>query len=124
MKKRNRIKKNDDFQDVFKKGKSMANRQFVIYMLENPEEKEFRLGLSVSKKIGNAVTRNRVKRLIRQIFQEEKDSLLRGRDYIVIARKPAAEMSYQEVKSSLFHLFKKTKMHQKKKHSDQHSNQN
>ncbi|MFY4776217.1 ribonuclease P protein component [Metabacillus sp. RGM 3146] len=123
MKKRNRIKKNDDFQDVFKKGKSMANRQFVIYMLDNPEEKEFRLGLSVSKKIGNAVTRNRVKRLIRQIFQEEKESLLKGRDYIVIARKPAAEMNYQEVKSSLFHLFKKTKVHQKKKASDQHSNQ-
>ncbi|KEZ48869.1 MULTISPECIES: ribonuclease P protein component [Metabacillus] len=110
MKKKNRIKKNEDFQKVFKQGKSMANRQFVIYMLNQPEEKEFRLGLSVSKKIGNAVTRNRVKRLVRQVFLEEKDSLKTGMDYIVIARKPASEMDYHEVKSSLLHLFRKTKI--------------
>jgi ribonuclease P protein component len=111
MKKKNRIKKNEDFQKVFKHGKSMANRQFVIYMLGQPEEKEFRLGLSVSKKIGNAVTRNRIKRLVRQVFLEEKDSLKTGIDYIVIARKPASEMDYHEVKSSLLHLFRKTKVH-------------
>ncbi|MEK3806657.1 ribonuclease P protein component [Metabacillus sp. SLBN-84] len=110
MKKKNRIKKNEDFQKIFKQGKSMANRQFVIYMLNQPEEKEFRLGLSVSKKIGNAVTRNRVKRLVRQVFLEEKDSLKTGMDYIVIARKPASEMDYHEVKSSLLHLFRKTKI--------------
>lgn len=110
MKKKNRIKKNEDFQKVFKQGKSMANRQFVIYMLNQPEEKEFRLGLSVSKKIGNAVTRNRVKRLVRQVFLEEKDSLKTGMDFIVIARKPASEMDYHEVKSSLLHLFRKTKI--------------
>ncbi|MGM0923607.1 MAG: ribonuclease P protein component [Bacillota bacterium] len=111
MKKKNRIKKNEDFQKVFKHGKSMANRQFVIYMLGQPEEKEFRLGLSVSKKIGNAVTRNRIKRLVRQVFLEEKDSLKTGIDYIVIARMPASEMDYHEVKSSLLHLFRKTKVH-------------
>lgn len=111
MKKKNRIKKNEDFQKVFKHGKSMANRQFVIYMLDQPEEKEFRLGLSVSKKIGNAVTRNRVKRLIRQVFMEEKENLKTGIDYIVIARNPASEMNYHEVQSSLMHLFRKTKVY-------------
>ncbi len=48
----------------------MANRQYVLYVLHQPEAKEFRVGLSVSKKIGNAVVRNRVKRLIRQVIQK------------------------------------------------------
>lgn len=111
MKKKYRIKKNNDFQRVFKHGKSMANRQFIIYTLEQSEEPEFRIGLSVSKKIGNAVTRNRVKRLIRQVFLEEKERIIKGKDFVVIARKPAAEMNYHEVKSSLKHIFKKAKLY-------------
>ncbi|MRX74001.1 ribonuclease P protein component [Bacillus lacus] len=115
MRKKNRIKKNEDFQTVFKKGKSMANRQFVVYSLIQPEEKEFRIGLSVSKKLGNAVTRNRIKRLIRQVLLEEKENLLTGRDYIIIARKPAAEMDYSEVKKSLIHVLKRGEMFKQKK---------
>lgn len=113
MKKRNRIKKNEEFQNVFKHGTSMANRQFVIYMLDRPEEKEFRVGLSVSKRIGKAVVRNRIKRYIRQVFLEEKDNIRTGRDYVIIARKPAAEMNYHEVRKSLLHLFRKVKIYQK-----------
>lgn len=60
MKKRNRLKKNEDFQKVFKHGTSVANRQFVLYTLDQPENDELRVGLSVSKKIGNAVMRNRI----------------------------------------------------------------
>lgn len=107
MKKRNRIKKNEDFQQVFQNGKSTANRQFVLYVLDQPDQKEFRVGLSVSKKIGNAVTRNRVKRLIRHVFILEKEKISKGKDYIVIARKPAAHMSFHEVRKSLIHLFLK-----------------
>ncbi|MDQ0163727.1 ribonuclease P protein component [Bacillus alveayuensis] len=115
MKKRNRIKKNEDFQKVFKNGKSMANRQFVIYILDRPEEKEFRLGLSVSKKVGKAVVRNKIKRLIRQVFLEEKENIAKGKDYVIIARKPAADMNYHEVRKSLFHLFYKTNIYLKSK---------
>jgi ribonuclease P protein component len=114
MRRKFRIKKNEDFQTVFKQGKSIANRQFVIYMLQKPEEREFRIGLSVSKKIGNAVTRNRVKRLIRQVFLEEKHRIATGNEFIIIARKPAADMNYHEVKSSLNHLFRKAKIYQSK----------
>ena len=114
MKRKYRIKKNKDFQVVFKKGKSIANRQFVLYILQKPEEKEFRIGLSVSKKIGNAVTRNKVKRLIRQVFLEEKHRIAYGKEFIIIARKPAAEMNYHEVKGSLHHLFRKAKIYQTK----------
>jgi ribonuclease P protein component len=114
MRRKYRIKKNEDFQTVFRQGKSIANRQFVIYMLQKPEEREFRIGLSVSKKIGNAVTRNRVKRLIRQVFSEEKHRIASGKEFIIIARKPAADMDYHEVKSSLIHLFRKAKIYQSK----------
>lgn len=111
MNKKNRVKKNKEFQTIFKNGRSMANRQFVIYVLEREDDDELRIGLSVSKKIGNAVTRNRIKRLIRQVFSEEKDRIAKNSDYIIIARKPTAEMSYYEVKSSLNHLFKKMKLY-------------
>lgn len=110
MKKQFRIKKNKEFQTVFQNGKSMANRQFVIYVLNKPEQEFFRIGLSVSKKIGNAVTRNRVKRLIKQFFLEYKLNIYPGKDYVIIARNPAAEMNYEEVKKSLLHVCKKAKI--------------
>ncbi|MCA1032307.1 ribonuclease P protein component [Bacillus timonensis] len=107
MKKEFRIKKNSDFQAVFQKGVSTANRQFVVYVLEKKEHDFFRIGLSVSKKIGNAVTRNRIKRLIRTFFNENKDRITGEKDYVIIARKPAAEMDYHEVNSSLEHVLKR-----------------
>jgi ribonuclease P protein component len=110
MKKKYRIKKNDEFQAVFKRGKSIANRQFVLYMLEKPEQPYFRIGLSVSKKVGKAVTRNRVKRLIRQFFIEHREQVPAKMDYVIIARVPAAELDYHSVCKSLIHLFKKAKL--------------
>lgn len=109
MKKKFRIKKNEEFQQVFQKGESFANRQFVIYMLNKKEQDYFRIGLSVSKKIGNAVMRNQIKRYIRQAFLELNNQVVNERDYVIIARKPAAEMSYSEVKSSLVHVLKRGK---------------
>lgn len=109
MKKSFRIKKNDDFQTVFKQGKSFANRQFVVYMYKNEQQVPFRIGLSVSKKLGNAVVRNRVKRCIRQSFTELKEEIKPGWDFIVIARKPAVSMSCPEVKGSLMHVLKLAK---------------
>lgn len=107
MKKDYRIKKNKEFQDVFQHGKSTANRQFVVYVLDKQDVEHFRIGLSVSKKIGNAVVRNRVKRLIRQFFLEHKEAVDQKKDYVIIARKPVAEMNYQEVKGSLQHVLKR-----------------
>ena len=108
MKKKLRIKKNDEFQLAFKKGESFANRQFVVYVLEKPDQDHFRIGLSVSKKIGNAVVRNQVKRYIRQSFLELKENIQTGKGYVVIARKPAADMGFSEVKSSLTHVLKRS----------------
>lgn len=104
LKKELRVKKNKDFQEIFKNGRSFANRQFVVYMLAKEGQETFRIGLSVSKKVGNAVTRVRIKRLIRQSILELKDQLFTGNDYVIIARKPAAEMDFFEVKKSLIHV--------------------
>lgn len=107
MKKAYRIKKNQEFQTVFKRGKSVANRQFVVYLLKQESaDTHFRIGLSVSKKIGNAVCRNRVKRYIRQSFHELEGEVASSHDYIIIARNPAANMSFHEVKKSLTHVLK------------------
>ena len=106
MKKEMRIKKNKEFQEVFKKGKSFANRQFIVYVLKKDKQDTVRIGLSVSKKVGNAVTRNQIKRFIRQTFLQLKDDLHIGKDYVIIARKPTAEMGMHEIKKSLEHVFK------------------
>lgn len=106
LKKSQRVKKNEDFQKVFKKGKSVANRQFVVYSYRKEDQLEFRIGLSVGKKIGNAVTRNRIKRYIRQAFLEMKDELKNDRDYVIIARHQAAALDFHETKKSLQHVLR------------------
>ncbi|AQQ55220.1 ribonuclease P protein component [Planococcus lenghuensis] len=105
MNKYQRIKKNQEFQRVFKKGKSFANRQFIVYVYKT-DQPEFRIGLSVSKKIGNAVTRNRIKRYIRQTFLELEDAVLPNADYVIIARNQAAKLDFHETKNSLQHVMK------------------
>lgn len=106
LKKSQRIKKNEDFQTVFKKGKSVANRQFVIYSYKKEQQQEFRIGLSVGKKLGNAVTRNRIKRAIRQAFLEMRDELKNDYDYVIIARHQATTMDFHETKKSLQHVLR------------------
>jgi ribonuclease P protein component len=105
MNKHQRIKKNKEFQRIFKKGKSFANRQFIVYVLKS-DQPEFRLGLSVSKKVGNAVTRNRIKRFIRQAFLENQTLLMQNADYVIIARPQSADLDYHESKKSLEHVLK------------------
>ncbi|WP_349409010.1 ribonuclease P protein component [Pseudalkalibacillus sp. SCS-8] len=110
MKKKHRIKKNEEFQAVFRNGESFANRQFVVYYLKKPDQDYFRIGLSVSKKIGNAVTRNRIKRYVREVFHELEPNIKVAYDYVIIARKPTSTMDFHEVKSSLIHVMKRSKL--------------
>ena len=108
-----RIKKNSDFQTIYKKGKSVANRQFVVYTYNNNENEHFRLGISVSKKLGNAVTRNRIKRAIRENFKVHKEDII-AKDIVVIARHPARYMTTLEIQGSLEHVLKIAKVFNKK----------
>lgn len=99
------LKKNYDFQKVYTKGKSYANRYLVMYLLKNKLEKN-RIGISVSKKVGNSVVRHRMKRLIKESYRLNNGNFTQGYDIIVIARTTAKGKSYQEVESALNHLAK------------------
>ncbi|WP_027106486.1 ribonuclease P protein component [Ligilactobacillus ceti] len=103
MRKSYRVKKEAEFQEVFTQGKSCANRQFVIYVLEKPEQPHFRVGISVGKKIGNAVERNWVKRRIRQSLTELKPQLRADVDFLVIGRVGLAAMEMHQLKKHLVH---------------------
>ena len=111
MKKRFRVKKEKDFSAIFKKGENFANRKFVIYRLENNEQ-HFRVGLSVSKKLGNAVMRNQIKRRIRHILIEHKNQLVENVDFVVIARKGVEILDYAEMGKNLLHVLKLSKIYQ------------
>ena len=97
------LKKNKDFQKVYKKGKSYANKYLVMYVLKNDLEKN-RIGISVSKKVGNSVIRHHLTRLIRESYRLHEDMFNSGLDIVVIARATARNASYHEVLSALMHL--------------------
>lgn len=113
MKKKYRVKKSKEFEQVLKEGRSFANRQFVVYSLKKPGQAHFRIGISVGKKIGNAVVRNKIKRYIREAFHEMENDLHMEYDYIIIARKPTKDMNYFEIKKSLIHVLKLSKVYKK-----------
>ncbi len=97
------LKKNRDFQNVYKKGKSYANKYLVMYVLEN-ESKKNRIGISVSKKVGNSVIRHHLTRLIRESYRLHEDVFHSGLDIVIIARASAREIGFHEVESALLHL--------------------
>lgn len=99
------LKKNKDFQKVYKNGKSYANKYLVMYVLEN-ELKNNRIGVSVSKKVGNSVVRHRLARLIRESFRLNGDKFQSGLDIVVIARNTAKGKNYWDISSAVMHLGK------------------
>lgn len=106
MKKSYRIKKEKEFQKIIYRKDSYANRNFVVYICPAEENPHFRVGLSVGKKIGNAVTRNYVKRLMRESLFELKDNIKPGFDVVLIARPNIVGLSLVEVKNNIQHVFK------------------
>lgn len=97
------LKKNQDFQNVYKSGKSYANKRLVMYVLKNDLDKN-RIGISVSKKVGNSVIRHRLTRLIRESYRLHEDMFNSGLDIVVIARAAAKAATYHEIESALLHL--------------------
>ena len=106
MKKEYRVKTERDFQRVYHHGVSTANRQVVIYVYPKPGQEHFRVGLSVSKKLGDAVVRNQIKRYLRQAIHELEDGIRSDIDFILIARHDILTKSMPEIKQSLIHVMK------------------
>lgn len=99
------LKKNRQFQFVYKNGKSYANRYLVMYIKENGLGIN-RIGISVSKKVGNSVVRHRVTRLIRESYRLHENIFNSGLDMVIVARTSTAFVSFYEIEKSLLHLSK------------------
>ena len=97
------LKKNKDFQYIYRKGTSYANKYLVMYVLENGTGQN-RLGISVSKKVGNSVIRHHITRLVRESYRLREDMFDSGLDIVVIARVAARHVGYKEIESAVLHL--------------------
>ena len=97
------LKKNRDFQNVYKKGTSFANSYLVMYILENGLQ-ENRIGISVSKKVGNSVVRHHLTRLIREIYRLNEHYFKKGLDIIFIVRVNAKSIDYHTLEKALIHV--------------------
>ena len=99
------LKNTQQFNHVYKNGKYYANKYLVMYVLEN--ELSFnRVGISVSKKVGNSVVRHRLTRLVRESYRLHEEIFNNGLDIVVVVRKDAALMTYDKIESAILHLGK------------------
>jgi len=96
---------NAEFSVVYKKGKSLANKYLVMYVLKNDDGKS-KLGISVSKKVGNSIVRHRIARLIRESYRLNRELFNSGLNIVVIARVNAKGKNFKEIESAFKHLLK------------------
>lgn len=106
MKKRYHVKKEKDFQNIINNQISCANRNLVLFVMKKNNQSHFRYGLSVGKKIGNAVTRNKVKRQLREAIFQINSHICNELDFILIARPNIINLSTDEVKANVIHILK------------------
>ncbi|MBQ8947320.1 MAG: ribonuclease P protein component [Lachnospiraceae bacterium] len=105
MQKSESLKKTDQFSQVYKKGRSRADKRLVMYVLDNDTGCN-RLGISVSKKVGNSVVRHHLCRLVREAYRLHENVFNSGLDIVVVARKGTDKCSYFDIEESLMHLAK------------------
>ena len=104
MKKKNVLKRNIDFDRIIKNNKAFRYKDYIIY-IERQDFDGYHFGLSVGKKVGNAVIRNRIKRQLRSIIDEK--NYQNGLNCIIIVKKGILEKSFFQMKQELFDAFKK-----------------
>lgn len=105
MKKENRLRKNMEFKKVYKSGKNYWNRNLIVYVRRNGTDKT-RIGISITKKVGNAVVRNKLKRRIREVSRVYLPNLRKGYDLIFIPKKNAVDISFTELESAIMHIYR------------------
>lgn len=108
------LKKNNDFRKCYRTGKSYVNRDLVLYVCGNDLDRN-RIGISVSKKVGNSVVRHRVKRLIRESYRLHEPRFNSGLDIVVVARSRAKYEDYHKIESSLLNLAGKAGIYDKER---------
>ena len=108
------LKRNKQFRQVYRKGKSVACRELVLIYAKNPSDM-VHVGFSVGKKLGNSVVRNRLKRRLREAFTPNLPLLQPGYDLIVIARDAARDAAFSSLGNSLRYLLRKAGLFQKPK---------
>lgn len=110
MHKKNRLTDREDFKKVYRLGKSTANYQFAVYYLARNDDGPFRLGVSVSKKIGKAVVRNRMRRRIKEAVRLNRHLIADGYDFIIIARRGALSLEFAALQKSVLHVLKRASL--------------
>jgi ribonuclease P protein component len=114
-----KLRKNNEFRTVYRRGKSSSTDILVLYIyklnIKNKPEKENRVGISVSKKVGKSVIRSRVKRLIRESYRLNSNNLKQGYDFVFIARTTSKDKSFKEIEDSMKKLFKKAGLYNNEK---------
>lgn len=103
------LHKNKHFQAVYHSGKSVANRLAVLYVLPNPGHTR-RIGFAAGKRLGGAVVRNRVKRLLRESYRLQQEQLIDGFDLVLVGRKPMLTADLAAVKKAFIDLCKRAKI--------------
>lgn len=109
MEKRYRLRNNREFKKVYNKGKNFWNRNLILYKNENKLEVS-RLGITITKKFGNAVVRNRAKRRLKEIYRLYLYRIKDGYDIIIIPKKNVIDLSYEDLKSALEHILRISKL--------------
>lgn len=103
------LHKNKNFQKVYRSGRSYANRMVVLYILPNHDNVR-RVGFAAGKKLGGAVIRNRVKRLLRESYRLNQSQLINGVDLILVGRQAAIKADRMAVTNAFVHLCNKAKI--------------
>ena len=108
----NMIKKDKKFKYIYTNGRSFANKKLVMYYIKNNEEK-LQIGISISKKVGKAVVRNRLRRLIKENIRLS-ENIKNGYSIIFLARVGADDLNFDTMKSSMNHILRKCELLEKK----------